>query len=289
MDGKRIQEYLANEARSLLTVYKQFQTLLPDPNQDAATHKGEDGRYIESLIKEYLKKYLPQDLEVLTGFILRPAVKTGTSNKSRRSEADQHSTQLDLIIYDSHHYPIFQRFGDNVIVPPEGVIAIISVKKKFNDKDFKSEALALKEASKLCRCTNTQNKPIRGPFLALVAMHTSIEKKRTSTQKWVFNQISSVYDDSKDTFENTIGLITNIEGWSIFKRRPAKTVKKAEYISFVHRPGEEHFGLQFLLTGILSVYYDPTRNSRKRPGFTAFPSGRSQDEELGDIKVCGLT
>ena len=69
---------------------------------------------------------------MLTGFILRPAVKTGTSNKSRKSETDQHSTQLDIIVYDSHHYPIFQRFGDNVIVPPEGVIAIISVKKKFN-------------------------------------------------------------------------------------------------------------------------------------------------------------
>ena len=125
--------------------------------------------------------------------------------------------------------------------------------------------------------------------MALVAMHTSIEKVRTGTQKWIFNQISSVYNKTEDTFENTIGLITNIEGWSIFKRRPAKKAKKAEYISFVHQAGEEHFGLQFLLTGILSVYYDPTRNSRKRPGFTAFPSGRSQDEELGDIEVCGLT
>lgn len=57
MDGKRIQEYLSNEAKALLTIYKQFQTLLPHPNQDAASHKGEDGRYVESLIKEYLKRY----------------------------------------------------------------------------------------------------------------------------------------------------------------------------------------------------------------------------------------
>lgn len=288
MDGKRIQEYLASEARSLLAVYKQFQTLLPDPKQDAAAHKGEDGRYIESLIKEYLKKHLPQDLEVLTGFILRPAVKTGTSNRSRKAESDRHSTQLDIIVYDSHHYPIFQRFGDNVIVPPEGVIAIISVKKNFNDEDFKSEATALKEASKLCRCTNSQNELIRGPFLALIAMHSTTKKVKISTQKWIFNQIASAYDKTKDTFENTIGLITNVDGWSIFKRRPTKKAKNAEYISFVHQDGEEHLGLQFLLTGILSVYYDSTRNSRKRPGFTAFPSGRSQDEELGIIEVCGL-
>ena len=89
MDGKRIQAYWANETKALLTVYQQFQTLLPDPHQDAAIHKGEDGRYIESLIKEYLKKFLPKDLDVLTGFILRPAVKTGSNNRSRTSESDE--------------------------------------------------------------------------------------------------------------------------------------------------------------------------------------------------------
>lgn len=287
MDGKRIQEYLSNEAKSLLTVYKQFQTLLPHPTQDAASHKGEDGRYVESLIKEYLKRYLPKDLEVLTGFILRPAVKMGIKNKRRKNEDDKHSTQLDIIIYDSCHYPIFQRFGDNVIVPPEGVIGIISVKKKFNDIDFASEALALKNAAKLCRYTNEDNKKIRGPYLAMIAMH-SIEKKNPPTHKWIFEKISSVYDATQDTFDETIGLITNIEGWSIFKRRPNKTGTKAEYIYFSHGENEEHFGLQFLLTGILSVYYDPSRNSRERPGFTAFPSGRSHNDTLGEIEVCGL-
>lgn len=92
MDGKRIQEYLSKEAKALLTVYRQFQTLLPADNEDAASHKGEDGRYIESLISEYLKRYLPKDLEVLTGFILRPAVKTGINNRARKKDEDTHST-----------------------------------------------------------------------------------------------------------------------------------------------------------------------------------------------------
>ncbi len=287
MDGKRIQEYLSNEAKALLAVYRQFQTLLPDPKQDAASHKGEDGRYIESLIKEYLKKYLPKDLEVVTGFILRPAVKTGIQNRARRAETDTHSTQLDIIVYDSNHYPVFQRFGDNVIVPPEGVVSIISVKKRFNQYDFRSEAEALKNADKLCRYTNERGEKIRGPFLAMVAMH-SVEKKATSTQKWVFDQIAPVYHPDEDTFDETVGLITSIEGWSIFKRRPSSAEPKAQYISFCHKDGEEHFGLQFLLTGILSVYYDPSRNSRERPGFTAFPSGRSEDEFLGEVRVCDL-
>lgn len=287
MDGKRIQEYLANETKALLTIYKQFQTLLPHSTYDAASHRGEDGRYIESLIKEYLKRYLPKDLEVLTGFILRPAVKTGLNNKNRKDDIDQHSTQLDIIIYDSHHYPIFQRFGDSVIVPPEGVVGIISVKKKFNDPDFSNEALALKNAAKLCRYTNESKNAVRGPYLAMIAMH-SIDKKQTPTSKWVFDKIASVYNASEDTFDETVGVITNVEGWSIFKRRPSKASTKAEYILFEHREGEEHFGLQFLLTGILSVYYDITRNTRERPGFTAFPSGRTEDKRLGEIEVCGL-
>lgn len=287
MDGKRIQEYLSNETRALLAVYKQFQTLLPHPTHDAASHSGEDGRYIESLVKEYLKRYLPKDLEVLTGFILRPAVKTGSNNRSRSNDEDKHSTQLDIIVYDSAHYPIFQRFADNVIVPPEGVIAIISVKKKFNDADFSAEAKALKNAAKLCRYTDEKDIRIRGPFLAMIAMH-SIEKKTETTQEWIFRQISPIYDKTEDTFDETVGLITNVEGWSIFKRRPKENNTKAEYISFIHQTGEEHFGLQFLLTGILSVYYDSTRNTREGPGFTAFPSGRREDTVLGDIEVCGI-
>ena len=287
MDGKRIQEYLSNEAKSLLAIYNQFQTLLPHATYNSASHMGEDGRYIESLIKEYLKRYLPKDLEVLTGFILRPAVKTGLNNRSRQSDSDQHSTQLDIIIYDSHHYPIFQKFGDNVIVPPEGVVGIISVKKRFNESDFASEAEALKEAAKLCRYTNENDEKIRGPYLAMIAMH-SIEKKKTQTSEWIFEKISSVYNSSEDTFDETVGLITNVKGWSIFKKRPKKNCTKAEYIFFEHQEGEEHFGLQFLLTGILSVYYDATRNPRERPGFTAFPSGRKENKLLGEIEICGL-
>ena len=86
---------------------------------------------------------------------MRPAVKTGLNNKTRKNEQDDNSTQLDILIYDSAKYPIFQRFGDSVIVPPEGVVGVISVKKKLK-----------------CRCNNDKHEAIRGPFLALVAMES---------------------------------------------------------------------------------------------------------------------
>ena len=74
----------------MLYTYKQFQILIPAENRDGAAHNGEDGRYVDTLIREYLKRYLPKDLEVLTGFILRPAVKTGLKKKSRKHELDRH-------------------------------------------------------------------------------------------------------------------------------------------------------------------------------------------------------
>ena len=82
-------------------------------------------------------------MEALTGSILRPAVKTGLKNRSRKNEVDSHSTQLDILIYDSAKYPIFQRFGENVIVPPEGVVGIISVKKNLHENDIVHEAQVL--------------------------------------------------------------------------------------------------------------------------------------------------
>lgn len=286
MDGKRVQKYWSNEMEALLNTYKQFQILVPATDRGGAAHNGEDGRYVENLIREYLKRYLPRNLEVLTGFILRPAVKTGLQIKYRKKEQDTHSTQLDIIVYDSFNYPIFQRFGDNVIVPPEGVVGIISVKKKMKDTDIVHEANALKEASKLCRCVDNNGNAVRGPFLALVSMD-SFEKKEKSTEKWIFDKLTEVYSNKEDLFDDLVGYIGSFNQWSIFKRRPKKE-DAAEYIYFKHKEEEQHLGFQYLLTGILSVYYDPTKNYLTRPGFTGFPSNRDHDVNLGKISIKAL-
>ena len=107
MDGKRIQNYLSNEMQAMLDVFKLFQILIPAENRNGAAHNGEDGRYVETLIRECLKRYLPKDLEVLTVFILRPAVKTGLKNRNRKNDEDRHSTQLDILIYNIKIYFLF--------------------------------------------------------------------------------------------------------------------------------------------------------------------------------------
>ena len=236
MDGKRIQNYWSNEMQAMLDTYKQFQILIPAENRNGAAHNGEDGRYVETLIREYLKRYLPKDLEVLTGFILRPAVKTGLKNRSRKNEVDSHSTQLDILIYDSAKYPIFQRFGENVIVPPEGVAGIISVKKNLHENDIVHEAQALKAASKLCRCVDDNGQHLRGPFLALVSMD-AFEKKEKTTEQWIFEKLEGVYSKEDDYFDDLIGYIGSFNKWSIFKRRP-QDGEVGEYIFFNHSEEE---------------------------------------------------
>ena len=84
MDGKRIQEYWSTEVDALVQTYRQFETLIPAPTGAGAQHKGEDGRFVEDLLREYLSRFLPKDLEVLAGFILRPAVKTGEKGTNER-------------------------------------------------------------------------------------------------------------------------------------------------------------------------------------------------------------
>lgn len=281
MDGERIQQLFKQEVQSMLEVYRNFEILIPSPTSKGAEHKGEDGRFVENLIRSFLIRYLPKELEVLTGFIVRPAVKKGKSDKSRREESDRHSTQLDIIVYNSAQYPIYLRSNETVIVPPEGVISIISVKKTLKDTDIKHELNALKEASKLCRCKN-----LRSPYLALVAMDNIIEKKEPDTFDWIFKEMKSLYEEDQDvSFDDMIGYIGAFNHWSIFKARPEKKEpKNARYVLLKHNPKEEnHLGLQFLLTGIFSVYYDKSRTNVIRPGFTAFPSGRNLNRNLGII------
>ena len=291
MDGKRIQDYWSSEVDALVKTYQQFELLIPAPTGAGAQHRGEDGRFVEDLVREYLSRFLPKDLEVLTGFILRPAVKTGVNGVERRTDTDQHSTQLDIVIFDSGMYPIFQRFGNSVIVPPEGVIALISVKKHLNDGDIQYECEKLFSAATLCQTlgSNDRNDKVRGPYLELVSVRSNIVKTRTDTIARIFSKIKAAYTGKTDaTFDKFVGFVGALDEWSIFKRRPPATPTAAEYIGFKHQDGESHLGLQFLITGILSVYYDNSRKDMRRPGFTAFPSGREHDKNLGSIPCTGL-
>lgn len=285
MDGQRLRQFWNQEVNALLAVYRQFEILLPNPKTAGAEHRGEDGRYVETLVRSYLQKFLPKDLEVLTGFILRPAVKTGNQNRSRSKQEDQHSTQLDIIVYDTGTYPVFQRMGDSVIIPPEGVVAILSVKKTLRDAEITAECEALLQASRICR--DDKEDPTerrRGPFLGLVAAGSKLADTKVVKEDQVFDKLQALYK-APCAFDDMVGFIGDLSGWQIFKTRaPDELTDHNRQATYRYQTMDEnhlHQGFQFILSGILSVYYDQTRHRVKRPGYTAFP--KKPARELGKI------
>lgn len=97
MKGERVRQFFNSEVKSLQATYKNIQTLIPASHRKGAAHVGEEGRYIESLLRSFLNKHLPEELKAYSGFILRPATKFGNNNRTRRTtEDDKHSNQLDI-------------------------------------------------------------------------------------------------------------------------------------------------------------------------------------------------
>lgn len=86
-------------------------------------HWGEDGRYKEIILSDILKRHLPQNVSVATGFVM--------------GDGNQISSQIDIIIY-KNNYPVLFKIDDFVVVPKESVLGIIEVKTKLVRSNIKS-------------------------------------------------------------------------------------------------------------------------------------------------------
>lgn len=293
MKGERVRQFFNSETKALLALYKNIETLIPSATKKGSGHVAEEGRYIESILRNFLNKHLPNDLKAYSGFILRPATKTGKHDRSRRTnEVDQHSQQIDIIVYDHKNYPVFETFEEFAIVPPEGVVGIISVKKNLYDGQIEDELTSLMNAAKLCHVKTYNGQIMRGPSTCLIGFSNKVKptKEFAEVVRHIYKKIDTTH--STDFFDHCIGSIIALDSFTIFKKRPNSETefnKQAQYVAFNHSTEDEyHFGLQFLLTGILAAYYHETRKTELRPGFTSFPTGRSHDIELGNIAVENL-
>ncbi len=86
-------------------------------------HWGEDGRYKEVILMNYLRRILPSSVSVGTGFV-----------KNNRREL---SNQIDIIVYKNDTPRLFSE-GDFVVVMPESVLGIIEVKSTSSHRVFSS-------------------------------------------------------------------------------------------------------------------------------------------------------
>ncbi|MDO8140265.1 MAG: hypothetical protein Q6358_02095 [Candidatus Brocadiales bacterium] len=81
-------------------------------------HWGEEGKYKEAILKNVLRKFLPQNISVGTGFIV---------NTNRQEDI---SKQIDIIIYDNS-YPVLFSEGDFIITTTKNVKGIVEVKSSI--------------------------------------------------------------------------------------------------------------------------------------------------------------
>ena len=91
-----------------------------------SSHWPEDGRFKEMLLMNYLKKNLPSNVTVGTGFV--------------KNEGET-TKQIDLIIYDNSVPTLFSE-GDFVIVLPESVYGIIEVKSNLISGESITQTIA---------------------------------------------------------------------------------------------------------------------------------------------------
>jgi hypothetical protein len=80
-------------------------------------HNLTDGEWKETILRAILKRHLPSNVEVGSGFVVKP-------NSS--------SKQIDILIYDTSK-PVLYRDGDLVIITPDSVKGIIEVKTKISN------------------------------------------------------------------------------------------------------------------------------------------------------------
>ncbi|WP_343658865.1 DUF6602 domain-containing protein [Chryseobacterium sp.] len=96
-------------------------------NLIGSAHWGEEGRFKEAVLKNVIRKFLPSNLSVGTGFILKA---TGQSDHENIL-----SSQLDVIIYDNTK-PILFSEGDFIITTTSNVRGILEVKSRITASSF---------------------------------------------------------------------------------------------------------------------------------------------------------
>ncbi len=106
---RNIKQFQESITKELVVVKNRVRNLIGD------AHWGEDGRYKEIVLRNILRRFLPNNLSIGTGFIVN---------------ANTRSKQIDIIIYDNT-LPLLFSEGDFIITTHLNVKGIIEVKSKI--------------------------------------------------------------------------------------------------------------------------------------------------------------
>ena len=121
------------------------------------------GVFRESLIRNFLTTVLPQSISVDSGFVYG-------------FDQVDNSRQIDILVWDSGRHAAVYRTREFVIVPPEAVIAAISVKTTLNKKDLDESlenllSLTPLELAYRVRLDPTSETPLFQPITKIVVSY----------------------------------------------------------------------------------------------------------------------
>ncbi len=107
-----IKKFHESIGRELFAVKDRVRNLI------GSAHWGKDGEYKEAILKNVIRRFLPSQCSIGTGFVI--------------NEMGDVTSQIDIIIYDNTR-PVLFKEGDFVVVLSHTVKGIMEVKTKINN------------------------------------------------------------------------------------------------------------------------------------------------------------
>jgi len=262
---------LEAECDALLSAVDLFRAFVESDISVGSGHPGEEGRFAENLLAQFLRRSLPSRLTVGTGFVLDP-------NRGRRSY------QVDILVYDNTTYPHYLQYGEAVIVPWQSVVAAISVKKNLRKADIKKEVSSLSEIGEMCGGSGRS-----APYLSIVGFESLIAARFVNRVDGAFGEMRDALPE-RDTGYSTNELIDSIlvlgEFLIMKKRWKSKDPDQSRAtVPYLWTAGEQRrsLALMHLLNGIERVLYEGLAAGASRPFHRTFP--KIQMKVVGAVHI----
>lgn len=119
----------------LALVANEFRTRSAQLRYVMKSHAPSVGAGHETLMRRFLRDYMPQSVGVAHGFI--------------QNHDGDFSRQMDVLIFDAFHYSPLYRIDDFVVLPAEAALAAIEVKTSVRPADFRASIAALSHAKSI--------------------------------------------------------------------------------------------------------------------------------------------
>lgn len=174
-----------------------------------------DGHHKESIIREFLQRYMPNNFTVSRGFI-------------RSVSSNVCSPEIDILISNYAIHPPFFFEGDLQIIPPSSVVAHIEVKTAFNRTNLDSSIENILSAKKILNKYGAIEKTWSSIFFF------DIPDTRTP---------ESILKTMRDSLESAEVKIKEEGDYSICDLLPTCLVVFSRYIIFVRKKSDSEVDL----------------------------------------------